>query len=237
MDSTATTTNRNSSRNNKTAPNPHSSSSNSKVSTHSSKMSSLPSPPQFNASDFNLSNAHLHRNDDAISQLPRAFESLLSSLSSFCYSGQQLASLLGNVLDDTPLHSVAISYQRACEDLSLKCSQQESVLCQQFAASCQVMGPLVSSLRSSVSRYEKSGMKYEALKSQFESLSSDSKSSQAKVEQMQLKYESASNEFKHSLAQLGKANDELDSSKINVSIKYMYLNGIQDFNMFTVLTK
>ena len=237
MDSTTTTTNRNSSRNNKTTPNLHSSSSNSKVSTHSSKMSSLPSPSQFNTSDFNLSNARLHRNDDAISQLPRAFESLLSSLSSFCYSGQQLALLLGNVLDDTPLHSVAISYQRACEDLSLKSSQQESVLCQQFAASCQAMGPLVSSLRSSVSQYKKSGMKYEALKSQFESLSSDSKSSQAKVEQMQLKYESASNEFKHSLAQLGKANDELDSSKINVSIKYMYLNGIQDFNMFTVLMK
>ena len=216
MDSAATTNKRNSSRNNKS----NSLSAANSGQAHSSKMSSFSSPHHFSISDYNRSNVHLKVSNDAISQLPQVFDSLLSSLSTFCQSGQQLASLLEMILEDTPLVTVANTYHNTCEELSLKCTQQESLLRQQIIASCQKMGPLVSSLRSSVGQYSKSGTKYEASKSQYESLSSDSKSSQAKVEQLQLKFESARNEFNHSLAQLGKTTDELDSAKINVRGNY-----------------
>ena len=214
MDSTATTNKRNSSRNNKSNTLPPA---NPGQTQYSSKMSSFSTPPhQFSISDYNRSNAHLKVSNDAISQLPRVFDSLLSSLSTFCQSGQELASLLGIVLEDTPLATVANTYHDTCEEISLKCTQQESLLRQQITASCQKMGPLVSSLRSSIDQYSRSGKKYEALKSQYESLSMDSKTSQAKVEQLQLKFESSRNEFNHSLAQLSKTTDELDSAKMNV---------------------
>lgn len=167
--------------------------------------------------EYKLRRHRFEKMDSSLTELPKCFDEWLVSLNNYCKTGCRLASLLETALDDTPLLMVVLRYKEACEHLLEKYAQQE-ILQQEFESACKKVGPSVSSLRNSLDVYAKLLTRYDSTQSHMEDIRRVDSNVTKKGDHSETKFKTAQQELLNQESQLTKAIDDLNSSRVKVSL-------------------
>ena len=167
--------------------------------------------------EYKLRRHRFEKMDSSLTELPKCFDEWLVSLNNYCKTGCRLASLLETALDDTPLLMVVLRYKEACQHLIEKYAQQE-ILQQEFETACKKVGPSVSSLRNSLDIYAKLLTRYDSVQNHMEDIRRVDSSITKKGDQSETKLKTALQELLNQETQLTKVTDDLNASRVKVSL-------------------
>lgn len=168
--------------------------------------------------DVKLKEVRMAELDTSLTQLPKSFDDWLSSMKAFSTAGKNIASLLESILDQTPLQQITSKYKRACDDMHDTCTNQETILTQDFTTSCQQIGPMVSALRSSLLVRDKMESKFVLAQDRLTSVSSCDSKSKAKHDQAELRCENTLRELNEQEKLVTKSSEHLESTIEKVCI-------------------
>ena len=158
----------------------------------------------------------LERVESSLNAIPPAMEEAVLGLETHCTAGVKLASLLEQVLQDSPLLLLALRYKESCETLLDKTSSAELAMRGELVAPVKKLGPSVSRLRSRIDSHSKATARHENCRRQLEGATLSVSTSRSKQDQVEARFRSSAQEFAQEDEQLSLANIEFSQMKNEV---------------------